>query len=233
MSSRLETRQLQELIPQYAAKYTDEKWEYYYSENVDSVMGHIEQYSKQDVIGWDVTANGAEEELINLRKHCPASFLMIFASSRMNPMRYVKAGVNPDSLVLKPYEKEDLMEVLDESFSVLGERISKSKNDLLTVYTGNAQKYLQVDIIDYVEAREKKVFLKMKKEEYGMYDSLEDISKRLPHSFVRCHRSYIINMSHIDKMFLSENYIIMKNGDRIPVSRTYKKAVKEYGIKNI
>ena len=63
MSSRLETRQLQELIPQYAAKYTDEKWEYYYSENVDSVMGHIEQYSKQDVIGWDVTANGAEEEL--------------------------------------------------------------------------------------------------------------------------------------------------------------------------
>lgn len=45
-------------------------------------------------------------------------------------------------------------------------------------------------------------------------------------NFFRCHRSYLVNISHIDSIL--KNKIILKNSVEIPVGRIYKKELKTF-----
>lgn len=57
---------------------------------------------------------------------------------------------------------------------------------------------------------------------------IEDILKRNS-SFVKTHRSYIVNMDYIQK--IEPSYIIMANGDRVSVSRANSKLVSDLFLK--
>jgi len=48
--------------------------------------------------------------------------------------------------------------------------------------------------------------------------------------FFRCHRSYIVNRTHIDKMY--KDSFILKNQKEIPISRRRKKEAKEWFANN-
>lgn len=45
--------------------------------------------------------------------------------------------------------------------------------------------------------------------------SLDEIEKELGKPFLRCHRAYLVNMNHIDK--IREQDILMKNGETVPM----------------
>jgi len=49
------------------------------------------------------------------------------------------------------------------------------------------------------------------------YERLEKVLRSLPVGFYRCHRSFIVNMSHIRRFQSGE--IVLKNAERVPVSR--------------
>ena len=43
------------------------------------------------------------------------------------------------------------------------------------------------------------------------------------HDFLRIHRSYIVNLNHIEKYFKNDGgYLMMSNGDKVGVSRRKK-----------
>ena len=56
-------------------------------------------------------------------------------------------------------------------------------------------------------------------------DVLEDLH------FLRIHRQYIINLNHVKQFYRGENmYVVMTNGENIPVARSQKdKLVEKYG----
>ena len=81
--------------------------------------------------------------------------------------------------------------------------------------------------IYYIEVRERKIFIRLKNKEYSKYDSMEHILEQLPDQFVRCHRSYAFNMQHLERVRLSENAVYLEHGLIVPLSRSYKPAVKE------
>lgn len=54
---------------------------------------------------------------------------------------------------------------------------------------------------------------------------LSQVKLELPPNFIQSHRSYIVNSNFIKQT--SYSTIILKNGTRIPISRTYSKAFKE------
>ena len=92
------------------------------------------------------------------------------------------------------------------------------------------KQYIPLNQIYYVEAREKKIFIRTKQEEYGFYDTIENMEKKLPESFLRCHRSYIVNMSKVTAVKVSQSLIEVQDDLQVPLSRSYKKMVKEYSI---
>ena len=64
--------------------------------------------------------------------------------------------------------------------------------------------------------------------DYPFYDTLDQLEERLAGRFLRCHRSYLVNRSKISKVYLSQNILVLSGGEEIPLSRSYKPAVKSF-----
>ena len=87
--------------------------------------------------------------------------------------------------------------------------------------------YIPMSQIYYFEAREKRIYVRLKREEYTFYDTMEHLAEELPEEFIRCHRSFIVSRSRIQKVMLSKNRIILEHNMEVPLSRSYKAALKE------
>jgi len=81
------------------------------------------------------------------------------------------------------------------------------------------------EAVVYLEAQNRKTFVKaMHAEGYHKYN-LTELEFSLPgHRFVRCHRSYIVNVDFIAEIHPDSHstfLLIMKDGSKVPVSQTY------------
>ena len=61
--------------------------------------------------------------------------------------------------------------------------------------------------------------------------NMDDILKLLPDYFIRCHRSYIVNINHVSQVEKGE--VILRKGERIPVSRANNREVKDRVCKSL
>ncbi|WP_102346789.1 LytTR family DNA-binding domain-containing protein [Bacillus sp. Marseille-P3661] len=77
----------------------------------------------------------------------------------------------------------------------------------------------------YIEAKNRKTYVCMQDCEGTHKDSLSEFDYNLPQeSFIRCHRSFIVNVNHIKEIFPDSHstfQLLMDNGARIPVSQSY------------
>jgi DNA-binding LytR/AlgR family response regulator len=55
--------------------------------------------------------------------------------------------------------------------------------------------------------------------------AMGDLEKELGASFLRCHRSHIVNLNYVDKVL--EQYILMKNGDRVPMRQRGRSDIRD------
>lgn len=76
----------------------------------------------------------------------------------------------------------------------------------------------------YLESNARVLRLVAGEEEYRFYDSLDHAESVLGEGFLRCHRSYLVNIRKIQKYSGSE--ILLQGNIVIPVSRSHGKAVK-------
>ncbi|MEK3856079.1 LytTR family DNA-binding domain-containing protein [Cytobacillus sp. FSL H8-0458] len=76
-----------------------------------------------------------------------------------------------------------------------------------------------------LEAKDKKTYVHAGGHSGTHKYSLQDFEYSLPKdSFIRCHRSFIVNVNHIKEIFPDTHstfLLVMKNGDRVPVSQSY------------
>lgn len=77
----------------------------------------------------------------------------------------------------------------------------------------------------YLESKEKKTFVNGKKHSGTHKNTLQEFEFLLPKDyFIRCHRSFIVNVNHIKEIFPDSHstfILSMDNGDRVPVSQSY------------
>ena len=62
-------------------------------------------------------------------------------------------------------------------------------------------------------------------EHFTQYTSLSNVINYLPKQFVRVHRSYIVNLSHIHK--ISGNVITLSNRTTVPIGRQYINNIRQ------
>jgi two-component system LytT family response regulator len=154
--------------------------------------------------------------------------------------------LNAVDYLLKPFPKRRFLEAVKKAvekiMSGIGNKVSA--NQLLTkrpeqdssvnrivVRKGNAINLIPVDQVRYVEAQDDYVMIHhtggkaLKQQTMKFYD--ENLPKK---DFVRIHRSYIVRVEEIKKIepYGKENHIaVLESGDRLPVSRTGFKQLKE------
>lgn len=165
--------------------------------------------------------------LRKFRKQYSGAMVMLIADPSVSPLEYLRPGVVPDSLLLRPVDDEKLSAVNGEFMDSFLERFGKKETkSSFMVETREEKVFIPYSQIYYFEARDKKLFVRTKNEEYAFYGTIEALENRLPEEFRRCHRSYIVNARKIQRILAAENFLDLGNQIGVPISRSYRAAFK-------
>lgn len=145
--------------------------------------------------------------------------------------------------VLKPFDEKRIKQTIDKikTVSAIGGQHAPSSVKVkplaelqigkLAVAADERIVLIDIEAILYTASSDGKTVVKTMETEYKTQESLTMIEKKLSHSpFVRVHRSFLVNLNHINQIepwFNSTYNLIMKDGSKVPVSRTYVKELKQ------
>lgn len=178
-----------------------------------------------EAIAWDVSHADALAPLPEVRRCNQDAFLLILASANDSPLAFLRPDIAPSSLILRPLTPVEVDRVACEMLrSICGE----AGGSFVVERRGERQQ-IPWEQIYYFESRGKNLYVRMRGEEIGFSGTLEGLAETLPDSFQRCHSGFIVNMEKVDKVRFSENLILLWDGLAVPLSRGYKRTLRERG----
>lgn len=207
----------------------DQDMEFREAENTAELHSVLEEQADPDLLYYEFLKGQTVSELRSLRKQCEDSLLMLITDTTVSPLEYLKPGIAPDSLLLRPYTREMLSEINGEFVQTYLDRTEEDDGEKFMVETKSGKIFISFSKIFYFEARDKRLFVRTADEEYPFYGTIDALGPALPSGFRRCHRSYIINVGKISRVAYADNEIEMGDGMFVPVSRRYKKEFREIG----
>jgi len=137
---------------------------------------------------------------------------------------------NITDYLLKPFQKDRFNKAIDKAvlqnnnLSILSSRsttveLSESEKEIF-INTDKRLIKIKVSEIEYIEASGNFINIKTVNQMHLTYSSLKKIEAKLPaSSFIRVHRSFIINYKEI--IDIQDNSVLINN-KLIPISRRYK-----------
>lgn len=137
--------------------------------------------------------------------------------------KYMAQGYEVSALhyLMKPVRKEKLFQILDK-IEKRGRREEK-----LLFQTDKGPVSLPLSKIWYVEAMAHQSILYTREEEYKLCASIGGMAQYLEgcREIVRCHRSYLVNLRHVQAIVKAE--VILDDQRRLPLSRSAEKGVNQ------
>ncbi len=122
----------------------------------------------------------------------------------------------------KPFVTERLYSGLDKAM----EYIDESYLDFYA-YNEKTQTRILVDDVMYIEHQNRKLFINTTNGQYSTKEKLDELYKKLPHSFFyQVHKSFLVNLHYIDKYDYTELYL--NNGCRIPIASRKQSGFHKY-----
>ena len=127
---------------------------------------------------------------------------------------YFSDGFDVSALhyLIKPADERKLMPVLDRAVSNLTYR---QRSVLLTSPEGDRK--VSLADIEYVESENVHVAVHTVSGVYRSRISLAKFAEQLDETFIKVHRSYIVNLKYVKKITRTD--ITMVSGDLVPISR--------------
>ena len=144
--------------------------------------------------------------------------------------------INAIDYLLKPFNKERFDKALnrwrdarpnpEEKTAALVETLAESENQpqRIVIKLNNKIKIIPFNEIIYLEAAEDYVFVHTTEGRYMKHKTMIFFENALDkNQFVRCHRSYIVDVQQITRLEIYEkdsHVAILKNGAKVPVSKS-------------
>lgn len=123
--------------------------------------------------------------------------------------------------LIKPVQEASLSEVLQKASDIVN-----NPEETLRISFGGEDTILRQQDISYVSSSNHILLFHMqdgaKHTSYGKLDEMQPLLTE--HCFIRCHKSFIINIRHVTKLTKEGFYI---EDTLIPISRTYAASAKE------
>lgn len=132
---------------------------------------------------------------------------------------YVFEGYNVSAFnyLLKPIDEVKIFNVLDNIKEKLEKDITNKK--FLILSKGKNILRIDYDDIFYIIAFDHYIDIHTKNDIYTFNRKISEIETLLPQRyFVRCHRSYIVNIKYVKN--INKNSLLLENQIKIPVSKT-------------
>lgn len=188
----------------------------------------MKQEKLMDLLYYSFQKGQALDELQAFRRQYADAMMMLITDPAVSPLEYLRPGVAPDSLLIRPVGQAQLQQANAEFVGSFFERFHrKEAESSFVVDTREEKVFIPFSHIYYFEARDKKLFVRVRDEEYAFYDTIDALEKRLPKGFRRSHRSYIVNTAKIVRILPAESYIELRDQIGVPISRSYKASFQE------
>lgn len=117
------------------------------------------------------------------------------------------------AFLLKPLTQAKLDEALERAVGNLDER----KSSPFLVRSGGSLVRLAPESIAYIESDRRKVRIHEGGRTVELYAKLSELAEKLPGSFVRCHKSFLVNLAFVKSVGASE--LVLTDGGALPVSQ--------------
>ena len=225
--NRKERNILEKAEKNLAALLSDDEWKYPGFDKLKDLDAFLSNSPLVDIMSYEVEKGESLAYLEQIRRNYSQLQLLLLANKDLSPMEYLRPSIMANALLLRPYNAEQLNQILRELivYTLHKRDVHEDKNSFF-VETRSGKESIPYDQIYYFEAREKKIYLCTQGEEFGFRGSIETLESELPPQFLRCHRSYIVNRTKIVKVMFAQNNIELMQGFSIPLSRSYKSALK-------
>ena len=208
------------------------------STNGYDALSAIKQYSP-DLIFLDVEMpkmNGFE-----MLEQLPAvNFHLIFTTSydqyalkaiRFSAIDYLLKPIDRQELKAAVEKVKDRIQIpIPQQLEILMSKLKQTSNGInkIALPTMEGLQMIPIDTIISCESDDNYTNLKLKSNKKLLVTrSLKDIEESLEqHSFIRVHRSYLVNLNEIEKYIKGEGgYLVMSNGTSIDVARNKKETL--------
>ncbi|NAS30093.1 response regulator [Flavobacteriaceae bacterium R38] len=177
----------------------------------------------------------------HIRDNYNLPFIFVTSNSDKATVEIAKK-VKPNGYLVKPFEQEDLftsIEIALSSFSYEAEQAKQTKSvvseqdktnvknavlkDSIFVKKNNLYYRIQFDDIHFIKADNVYLEINTKEKKFLVRSALKDYLEKLPpNNFYRAHKSYIINLSHIQAVNSKD---IMIKDELIPISKDFREFI--------
>ena len=211
----------QQKLKQYVSRYMEgqkKECSFTFFSNADDLLDGY-NYSF-DVIFLDIdmgTSNGMEAAKY-LRRN-DRQVILIFATRLA---QYAMEGykVNALGYILKPIDYYNVEMVMTQAMYVLS-LLHRSLR--IIVMNDEGKQVIDSSALRYIEVRDHMLIYHTEDGEYHDWGSMAKREKELvPYRFFRCHRCFLINLSHVSGISSDQGDMVRIGKEQIPVSRNRK-----------
>jgi DNA-binding LytR/AlgR family response regulator len=200
----------------------------------EEAIVHAEE-NKPDIVLLDINLKGkldGIETALQLQKL--ANIPVIFLTANSDEATFNRAKVaRPYAFISKPYKQLDLQRAIELTISRMAENETGPQAEDNTgderpfilsdrIFVRHREKMIKIIVAEilYIEADRNYCRIFIKNKEYLLCITLKTIEEKLPAGiFLRTHRSYIINLAHIDEV--ADGYVVIAQ-KAIPLSAGLK-----------
>ena len=93
------------------------------------------------------------------------------------------------------------------------------------IRAGSEDRIVRPAQISFVESDRRILKINVAGSSFETYGKLSDYERRLPERFVRCHKSFLVNMDYV--VMCRANELALSTGEKIPVSQSRRKQTQE------
>ena len=178
------------------------------------------------ILNYDTTNKAEINKLLNIRiNEDDWSSIIILISDNSN-IKY--RLVDNKLLILDVIDKnKDIYNQLIENIKISLKILTETSNSICYTFKGILYNIPQKDIV-YIESdsKNKRSVIKTETSEYYIPLTLSKIEKILDENFIKCSRSYIININKMREYNIKDNIIILNGNLKIyEISRQKKKEI--------
>lgn len=115
-------------------------------------------------------------------------------------------------------------ERLEETVLRLVDDVHTSPSDFIKL---NKNTVVKLNDVNYIRKDGMKLVFCTITKNYEVYSSFSQLSTCLPENFIRCHKSYVVNINHISTYNMKTNTILLDSNENCPIGAKYKNTFLE------
>lgn len=227
-SVKKEIRQISGCFTDYAAKNLSDEWLFGSADAASELERRRDDGADIGIFCTECCDTGLDCAAA-LKREDQGTSVVIIADISTSPLTYMKPGISPSGLLLRPLNDTQTRNMLAEVFDDIRRREKEKRfgDEVFSVETRCEVIRIQYSKILFFEARDRKIYLCTGAREYAFYSTLDGLENKLPDYFIRCHKGFIVNSLLAEKLLIQENAILMPGGFKVPVSRSFRLSVRE------